>query len=80
VQMIQTAHFGYGFHANHSSFLPANPAGYQVVNLHAVFHPILATFARCLTVRLDQLKYTLIYIIQHDRMILHRHYSTIITI
>jgi hypothetical protein len=27
----------------------ANPAGYQVVNLHAVFHPILATFARCLT-------------------------------
>ncbi|WP_207650560.1 hypothetical protein, partial [Acidithiobacillus albertensis] len=49
VQMIQTAHFGYGFHANHSSFLPANPAGYQVVNLHAVFHPILATFARCLT-------------------------------
>ncbi|WP_207650647.1 hypothetical protein, partial [Acidithiobacillus albertensis] len=50
VQMIQTAHFGYGFHANHSSFLPANPAGYQVVNLHAVFHPILATFARCLTV------------------------------
>ncbi|TQN50187.1 hypothetical protein DLNHIDIE_00024 [Acidithiobacillus thiooxidans ATCC 19377] len=44
--MIQTAHFGYGFHANHSSFLPANPAGYQVVNLNAVFHPILATFAR----------------------------------